>query len=174
MANKLQEFDIPIAFGGRIFNLAPEMQDRIPGHFLGESLEEAPGIVTQLLNHSIPVKKVKELSQTYKSVLNTFQNELANIESQIWQEMNISAIPYTHLRIANLNLSQNIIAALTLGDISFLGVDIDWAKNLFENLGIPQELLDRYLSAYAEAITNQLGEGGHLISNYLNTLVSGE
>jgi DNA-binding transcriptional MerR regulator len=174
MANKLQEHAVPIAFGGRIFNLAPEMQDRIPGYFLGESLEEAPVVIAQLLNHPVPVKKVQESPQIYKSVLNAFRNELANIEAQVWKQMNTSVIPYTHLSIANLNLSQNIIAALTLGDIAFLEVDIEWVKHLFENLGIPQELLDQYISVYAEAIEKQLGEEGHLIFNYLNTLVNGD
>jgi hypothetical protein len=88
--------------------------------------------------------------------------------------MNASGIPYTQLNIANLNLSQNIIAALTLGEISFLGLDVEWVKELLSNLGIPQEYLDRYIGVYVEAMVDQLGEEGKLISDYLMTLIHNE
>jgi DNA-binding transcriptional MerR regulator len=173
MANKLQNLAIPLAFGGRIFNLIPQIRDRIPGFFLGESLEQAPSVVAQILSHPSPPKEVQEPSQRYKNVLNTFQTQLASIQLGIWQELNISGIPYAHLTIANLNLAQNITAALTLGDISFLGTDIEWVTQLLRNLDIPQESLDRYISAYSKAIASQLGEEGRLISDYLVTLLDG-
>ena len=174
MAEEIQKLDIPVAFGGRIFNLSPNLRDRIPGSFLGESLQQAPAVIAQLLSHPAAPKQIQELTPEYQSALNTYQLQLASIESTVWREMNASGIPYTQLNIANLNLSQNIIAALTLGDISFLGLDVEWVKELLRNLGIPQGYLDRYIGVYAEAIVNQLGEEGKLISDYLLTLTHNE
>jgi hypothetical protein len=174
MTNELQKYQIPVAFGGRIFNLLPNLQDHIPGSFLGESLEQAPNTVAQLLSRSPQPKEVRVPSQRYQETLKLFQVKLASVESWVWENMNSTGIPYSQLTIANLNLSQNIVAALTLGDISFLGTDIEWVKDLLANLGIPQEYLDKYISVYANAISNQLGEEGRFISDYLNTLLNGE
>ena len=37
----LYEHEVPLAFGGSIFNLTPDLARLIPGHFLGQTLESA-------------------------------------------------------------------------------------------------------------------------------------
>ena len=49
MAKVFQSQEIPLVYGGRIFNLLPELRSRIPGTFLGESLESAPQLIERLM-----------------------------------------------------------------------------------------------------------------------------
>ena len=50
MAELVHERGVPLAYGGLVFNLVPALRARIPGHFLGESLEEAPQMVEKVLS----------------------------------------------------------------------------------------------------------------------------
>ncbi|MFX0143965.1 MAG: hypothetical protein ACFE9C_07800, partial [Candidatus Hodarchaeota archaeon] len=72
---------------------------------------------------------------------------------------------------ANTNLTQNIIAALTLGDISFLRSDIEWVKGLLEHHGIPTRGVNGYLQSYAEAVIREVGDRGSLIATFLIQLI---
>ena len=174
VAKKIQPMEIIVAYGGWIFNLIPEIRKRIPGIFLGEVLEEVPAKVPQLLNLPVPEYQVEDLSETYKETLQSFQSHLANIESTVLTKMRGEDLPHTHLTIANTNMSQNIIAALILGEITVLGYDIQWIKDLLRNHGIPEENLNPYISAYAEAVSKDLDHDGELISEYLFSLIQNQ
>jgi MerR family transcriptional regulator, light-induced transcriptional regulator len=41
MAASLQRAGVRVAYGGRVFNLAPELRQQVAGHFLGETLDQA-------------------------------------------------------------------------------------------------------------------------------------
>jgi DNA-binding transcriptional MerR regulator len=174
MADELQKLSVPVSFGGRIFNLLPKSRDRIHGSFLGEALEEAPRVIAKLIRQPYSPTQVQEPSDSYKSVSNSFESRLASIESEVWTGMSEAGVTSTQLTIANLNLTQNISAALVLGDIRFMYADMEWVKHLLKNLDIPQDLLKTYISIYAGAIAYQLGDEGLLISNYLTSLLDGE
>jgi len=174
LAKKITAMGIMTAYGGMIFNQIPALRERIPGIFLGETIEQGAANVSHLLRHPMPIYEVEEFSEEYKNALNSFQSHLANIESMTMKEMMAMDIPHPHLFTANIHLAQNIIAALTLGDITFLDYDIHWVMELLSNYNILDENLDRYLSAYAEAVSRELGSEGELISNYLHTLVNND
>jgi DNA-binding transcriptional MerR regulator len=167
MAKMLQITNVQTAYGGRIFNLIPEIRNRIPGFFLGESLKDVPTAVNQLMNHSISLNRVEDTSETYKRTFQAYQSHQAEIESTSWGEMMKSGMSYTQLVTENFNLSQNIIAALSLGEIAFLGPEIQWNKDFLLNHNIPEEHLKTYLASYAEAISKHLGPEGELISDFL-------
>jgi DNA-binding transcriptional MerR regulator len=172
MANTLQKLDLLVAYGGRIFNLLPEIRDRIPGLFLGEVLEEAPAAVAYFLSHTILQNQVQEPPELYKRIFQSFQSQLVDIESAIWDEIMGTGIPFMQLALANANMAQNIMAALTLGEISFLGYDLQWIRDLLHNHDIPDEILNRYVSTYANAVSSELDHGGELISDYLISLLN--
>jgi hypothetical protein len=52
MINDLNGLPVKVAFGGLIFNLVPELQKRIPGHFLGTRLEDTPHVVENIVKFS--------------------------------------------------------------------------------------------------------------------------
>ncbi len=55
VSQPLTEHGISVAYGGRIFNLLPQIQDRIPGHYLGsdfaEAIETIEGLVAPRPTH---------------------------------------------------------------------------------------------------------------------------
>ena len=77
-----------------------------------------------------------------------------------------------HLNAAGYNLSRNIIAALTLGDMSFLQDDIGWVEGLLTNYQLPKSIFHNYLYAYQQATLEQLDERGKPVIDWLGHLVS--
>jgi DNA-binding transcriptional MerR regulator len=167
IAKTLRTMNIQSAYGGRIFNLIPEIRNRIPSLFLGESLEDVPASVHQFLNHSFPLNKVEDTSETYGEILLAYQTHLSEIESSVGSEMMNSGRSFFQLTTENTNMSQNIIASLTLGEIAFLGPEIQWNKDLFFNHNIPEENFITYIASYAKVISTHLGHEGKFISDFL-------
>ena len=98
----------------------------------------------------------------------------AEIGARVWQEISAKGAPSDQIAIANGNLTENIIAALELGDIAFIGHEIDWIKGFLENHGVPEEILTDYLVAYAEATEDIVGVEGKIITDYILEVIDGE
>jgi DNA-binding transcriptional MerR regulator len=174
MINALQKYSFHLAFGGRIFNLIPSIRDRIPGHFLGEDLEKAPERIAHLLNQTpSPLKPVQGPSQDLRRTQDIFRDRLTDIEGLVRERMKPAAIPYMQLVIANRNMAQNIIAALSLGDISLLETDMKWMEGLLRNHGIRDDSLKDYLAVYADAVRKETDDRARIISDYLTALLDG-
>jgi len=171
VAQLLMEYEIPVAFGGRIYNLIPGLRDRIPGTYLGETLDRVPSMVNQLLEYSPPTPLIESPSQSCLLALVEFRTRQLWVEAQVLEQMAAAGMNPGYLETANTNLARSIIAALTLGDISFLRSDIEWVKGLLEYQGIPSQVFSSYLRSYAEAVAGELEVRGSLISTYLVQLV---
>lgn len=149
---------VPLAYGGRIFNHLPELRERIPGYYLGSSLESAVEVVDKAMNVPYIRPAVKPISEAYQEALNLFRQRQAAIESEVSQDMQASDMPYGTIVNAHTYLSRNLIAALELGDISFLGSEIDWVEGLLLNYNVDKAALPDYLRAYYQAARKHLGE----------------
>ena len=167
MAWLLQEQHIPLAFGGLVFNLLPALRNRIPGHFLGERLDLVAQAVDQILSSPRPLPPTQPASDEYQQALVHYRERQALIESQMWQAFESMGVTYEHLSNANARLALNITAGLALGDMDFLGVDIDWVEGLLSNYGLPNELMRRYMCAYHQAAKTNLDERGAPIVEWL-------
>jgi DNA-binding transcriptional MerR regulator len=173
LANVLKEHPTHLAYGGRVFNIIPAIQDRIPGQFLGEDLELAPNRVARLLSHTpSPPRPIEAPTQTYQETQQIFRTRLAGIDGRMLKIMESIGIPYYHLTIANLNMARNINAALSLGDISLLGNDIEWVEGLLLNRGIPGDLLKEYITAYADVTKKEMDDHARIITDYLISLLN--
>lgn len=151
VANFLQEQNTPVAYGGLIFNLIPDLHKYIPGHFLGECLEETPRLVENLINFDPPTPEVTPVAEPYRSALSQYRQQQSQIEAHIWQNFRQVEMPYEHFVNANMYMARNIIAALTLGDMDYIGVQLEWIKQLMTNYQWPLDILKRYWSAYHDA-----------------------
>jgi hypothetical protein len=69
--------------------------------------------------------------------------------------------------MANWELGENIAAATRLGDMAYLGTDLNWIAGLLEHRGMPSLLLDGYLQAYEEALQAELDDRGDVIVAWL-------
>ena len=45
----LKDLNVQLGYGGAIFNQLPEIRQRIPGHFLGNNIEDAVGVIEDVL-----------------------------------------------------------------------------------------------------------------------------
>lgn len=156
-----------LAFGGRIFSMVPRLRQCIPGYFLGETIEEATQMVDRLLTYTVPTYTTKRVPDFYLKALASFRENQALIEAYAWNLLKSEGISYEHYTNANLHLSRDIYAALTFGDIEFLGAEITWTEKLLLNYSMPVEMLQHYLQAYHRAAAEYLLGPAKLVVNWL-------
>lgn len=174
MAHLLRERQIPLAYGGRIFNLIPELRQRIPGHFLGEQMAAIPQVVTRLLSGRLATPLVTPIALEYEEALAYFTHHQPLIEARIWQAMGNMGIPQEQLAQANQNMNHLIKAALKLGNLHFINNDLQWVAALLVNYAVPQEWMKHYLMAYSEAIDQEISGNGGPIMKRLSQLLGRE
>ena len=167
IAELLRDKQIPMAYGGNIFSYMPDLQKRIPGHFLGTDLNEAPRLVEHLITVNPPVPHVEPVSEEYRQAFAVYSHHQPKIESAVWETLNDTEISEHHLSVAGYNLSRNILAALTLGNIDFLKSEIVWVANLLVNYQLPTALLCVYIEAYYKAVDTLLDERADPIKTWL-------
>jgi hypothetical protein len=172
-AQALQQAGVPLAYGGLIFNLLPALREHIPGHFLGEQLEAVPHRVDALMAVPRPVPATQKIPEEYLRASHHFRDRQGLVEAHVIQALNSQAYFHNHLAMANRELGLNIGAALALGDMDFLGTDIEWVAGLLRNHGLPGEALYSYLHAYQQTIGEQLDERGQPIITWFDELLNG-
>ncbi|MEA3337380.1 MAG: MerR family transcriptional regulator [Chloroflexota bacterium] len=165
---------VPLAYGGLIFNLAPELRERIPGHFLGEDFEAASRLVDSLMTAPRPLPQVEQVSEAYGQARDHFKQFQPIIEASVIQAMGKVDMPCSRAALANRELSRGIGAALALGDMGLLGADIEWIKGLLANRNVPAEALFAFLDVYDRAIRENLDARGQPISAWLGGLREGQ
>ena len=77
-----------------------------------------------------------------------------------------------YLSLANSNIFRYVSAALILGDMDFLGYDIDWLEGLLVNYDLAPGLIPRYLKVYHQVAGRQLNARGKPILDWLAQLNS--
>jgi DNA-binding transcriptional MerR regulator/methylmalonyl-CoA mutase cobalamin-binding subunit len=173
MAQVLREQEMPVAYGGLIFNTIPELRARIAGHFLGERLEQVPRLVESLMVAPRPAPEAEPVPDRFGEMEAHFRERRGQIEAQLVQNLIAEGMPVNHLAVANGEMGLNIDAALALGNIAYLGTDIEWVEDLIKNYRLPTESLKTYLRAYRRVAGEQLDERGEPIVAWLGSLVDG-
>jgi methanogenic corrinoid protein MtbC1 len=169
MAHLVYEERVPFAFGGVIFSLMPELAERVPGHFLGLEMNKTPQVVEKLLQAPRLNGAATPVPAAMIAARDHFRENQALMEADIWQKMR--GIPHDHLANANANMGRNIAAALSLGDINFVGNDMAWIRGLLINYNLPVEMLNGYLAIYLTAVKERLDERGRPIVEWLSQIV---
>ncbi len=170
MAHLLREQGVPLAFGGRIFSVLPPLRARIPGHFLGEDLEQAPAMVESLMSMPRPRPEGKLASDAHRQARAHYLERQPFIEADLGHRAGPLGIRPDHLAMANWELGLNIEAGLALGDMQLLGADMEWIEGLLGHHNVPREALGQYLRAYHEAAEGHLDERGWPVVDWLATV----
>lgn len=170
MAHLLQQEEIPLAYGGAIFNHVPALRQRIPGHFLGERLDLVPQVVEQLIGSLKPSPKAEPVPGSYLEALAHYREKQASIEVDVWNALKSGPVAQTHLANANTRMAGNISAALSLGSMAYLGSTVAWLEGLLVNYQIPAGQLYDYLDAYYQAARAHLDKRGEPVINWLAEL----
>lgn len=166
----LQRMRVPLGFGGRIFNEVEGLRERIPGHFLGTSLDHAVSMIDNLLTGRQTTARPSPLPDSYQRALNRFREERPKIEGTLWRQLESSGITHATMNIANLNFGRSIEAALMLGDLNSIRPDLSWIRGLLNNYNMPEMLLSMYLHSYRDAVLNVLGNDGSTIADWLESM----
>ncbi len=175
MGELIYQERVPMAFGGLIFNQLPELQSRITGHYLGISIEGAVQRIEDLLFSARLPQVTQPLTMDYAEALEHFRVQQASIEAELWRNMAVTSMPHTMLHKANNNFGRTIIAALTLGNIEYLGADLHWIQGLLTNhYQMPATMVIHYMAAYRIAAQSQLKGHGKVLIDWLNRILMQE
>jgi methylmalonyl-CoA mutase cobalamin-binding subunit len=167
----LKEQKVQLGYGGAIFNHLPELRQRIPGHFLGTRIEDAVGNIEELLIRQPPTPDHLPAPLDHLDALKAFREKQGLIETDL-REVEQPGLSAERVRMTNFYLSRNIEAALRLGDIHFVGREIDWANGLMANASYdPQQML-QFLQAYGRAMGKHLDQRGQLILTWAQNLMT--
>ncbi len=129
-AQSLANKDIPVAYGGRIFTLRPNMIDYIPGYFLGNDVGSAIGEIEKVLKSKSMPRATKAASQGHIAAYQAYTSKRTKIEVTIKELLQPLSISPDDIKTGILFLGDHIAASLQLGDMSHVSAEIDWLRML--------------------------------------------
>lgn len=168
----LEELDVPLAYGGFVFNFIPDLQSRIPGHFLGSDISRVPDIVEELVSKHPSMPVYDPVSQDYLDAYSYFVGRSGMVEARTWQLLQGAPIAQKDLKEANESMTRNISSALRLGDLAYIGANLEWIEGMMINYEMPFEHMRRFLEAYHQAAADTLTTPeGQIIVDWLASIV---
>lgn len=167
----LKDLDVQLGYGGAIFNQLPEMRQRIPGHFLGTNIEDAVQVIEDVLVRHPSTPAHTPLDEAYQAALDFFREIKSLIEAEIAGALEISGLSAERMRLTHLRISESIDAALRLGNMDYVGREIDWAQGLITNYAYPPENMQHFLNAYRAALRKVMDNRGQLILDWLTGVI---
>lgn len=169
----LNAADVPFAYGGLAFNSIPDLQKHIPGHFLGETLSDAPNAVEGLLSKRPEYPEVAPLPPGYKRALYALIKRQSELVARLSANLTIEGTQPGDLANAHLHITRDIIAALQFGDLHLMAKNIAWIQGLIQHHGIPAEALGAYLDAYQQSIRQVAGDEAKVVVDFFDELKIG-
>lgn len=170
--DSLIDLNIPLAYGGLIFNRIPELRDRIPALFLGENLDQAILMVENLATKQQIFPAVGTRPQPFKDIAVRFSELRPLIEMAVHNELQKYSDHFEFLDVANDNLFSGMISSLELGDPAFMEFDLLWLDQFLIGRQFSLVQMNQYLLAYSYAIKNILGTDGTVITTWLDSYLS--
>lgn len=161
----------PVGYGGRIFNLHPNLANCIPGYYLGDSLPSALDTVEKLLQAKIKPNPFTAISQEYIGAHQAFTSKRTHIESTIKEMMQSFSIKSEDLNTGIQFLGDNIAAALQFGDMEQVTDEMEWLKTLLQSHQRPPQELAGFIKAYSQAVDKHINGQGEPIKVWLRTQV---
>jgi MerR family transcriptional regulator, light-induced transcriptional regulator len=156
---------IPVAFGGRIFIYEPELQQHVPGTYLGNDIQGAVDRIEQLLSQ--PAAFSRRMPALSGETALAFREARTRIEYQLHQHFGKTAVPSRLLTVANAHFGSGLAAALDLGNVRYMQADMHWIQTVLTGQGLPPKILREYLQAYADAVRKVMGARGAEITSWI-------
>ena len=172
VATYLRDIGLSLAYSGYIFGLLPELSRRIPGHFLGFDLRQTPPLVEALILHRPSVPPTEPIPAIYQQAWSYFRDRSGLIEAHIWQNLEAPAA-VSGMAAANRRLTGNILSALKLGNLDFIGPNLQWLEGMMINHNMPPTVLCDFLKAYHRAAAQHLdAPSGEPVVSWLARVVA--
>ena len=170
----LEEHGTRLAFGGGIINAIPSLIDRIPGYFLGETIEGSTKVIEKIVRNPGKPIILKSVQPEYPQVLDYYRDKKPLIEAAMIDIMNRRDDSSSILAQARDNILENVEAALLLGDIELLEWPLRWLNMLMSSYNGTGSEFQFVLNAFIQAIDLHLDEHGAMINNYLYQAISNQ
>ncbi len=172
MAEILRAEGIPMAYGGAIFAVMPELRTRFQGTYLGDSLDSVAVTVENVFAAPQLLANVIPSTKEARAALAHYREQAPLINAHVWRTLRPNGVPPTAASIATANsrLAANICAALKLGDINYLGSDFSWQQLWVDEHDLPNGALIEYLQVYTQAATVELDQRGAPILGWLEMI----
>lgn len=167
MARLLNQKGIKTAFGGRGFNHVTGLQERIPAHFLGNTIESAIPKIESLINKPSLPPEEPALDKNILQLAAIYKQKRPSIESALCEDLQSRGQTFDFLDAANHFLGNALSAALELGDINYLSADMNWLVNLIIQHKVSVTYLPQFLQAYSQATRSIMGESSQPICSWL-------
>jgi MerR family transcriptional regulator, light-induced transcriptional regulator len=167
IAHRLTAHDTQVGFGGRIYNLQPELIRRTDGHYLGATLDISIEEIQTQITRPTQSLAVLELSHEYATALEFFKSHRQQIEVAFFQAVRQNRFSSEALETPTRFMGDNILAALQLGDLSFMNEELDWVRSLLKSNNIPEQALEMYMQLYADAVHQYINGAGKPITDWL-------
>jgi MerR family transcriptional regulator, light-induced transcriptional regulator len=159
-AHSLANKDIPVAFGGRIFNLRPSLTDYIPGYFLGNEIGSAIGEIEKVVKSKSLPRAAKVASQAHIVAHQSFTSKRTKIEATLKEMLQPLSISPVDINTGIHFLGDHITAALQLGDMSHASAEIDWLRMLLVSHATNPQQLALFMETYAKAVDKNINGQG--------------
>lgn len=167
--NALQAAGKPLAYGGLIFNRVPALRERIPAIFLGEELNAAADKAVLLLATPQHEQLAYVEKNSITDLATQFQQKRAAIDLYVQERMLAEGVEIVNIDRANYFFSNDLYAALKLGNIDCLESDLEWVKLLLHGRNINSNSLLHYLGAYRDGIWLHLESTGTPIIQWIES-----
>lgn len=156
-ADLFQRSGVPLAYGGLIFNRVPELRALIPAHFLGETLEDSLERFEELLAAPAAFPPAVPPENPYQPTADLFRLRRAALEVRLVELLaNQPRLSAVYMDTVNTFFTDDIQAALDLGEPRLLEIDLDWIKKLLAGRKLSADLLLPYLDIYRQAVELEL------------------
>jgi len=162
----LSNKNVPVAFGGRIFNLHPSLMDSVAGTFLGKDVSSAVIEIETVLKKKTKQNEPQPASNAYNTAHQAYNSRRAQIELLMRQKLEPLAISTEDINTGMLFLGDNITAALQLGDMSYVSTEVDWLKTLLRAYETPPHQLIEFMETYSSAVDKNINGQGKPISDW--------
>jgi DNA-binding transcriptional MerR regulator len=166
-AHALTNKGIRVGYGGRIFNLQPDLVSYLPGYHLGNDAAGSIDEVERILSGKRKPVHVKSASQESVAAHHFFLAKRADIEMTLRTLVEPPGISSEDYQTSTHFIGDNIAAALALGNIQHASGEIDWVKYMLQVYAHSDEELVSFVEAYAKAIEQHLNGSGRPIYDWL-------
>ncbi len=161
----LSQRRVPVAYGGYVFNQIPALRDQIAGEFLGEAMEACVERIEQLAQDRPAGREPRTTVVNFGA--QAFRTLRSEVEAAVRKRLAGPVDPGADLDIANSYFGNSLLAALELGNIAYVGVNMDWINFLLTRPFLPFDSARNYLEAYTGAVRQVMGSTGAEIAGWL-------
>jgi len=163
----LSTHEVPVAFGGRIFSIHPELPASISGYFLGHDLLMALDQIEVLLTKKLRAPQPRQASPAHIAALHAFVSRRRQIELTLQEWIEPFSIAPDNIKTGIHFLGENIAAALQLGDMSYVSREMEWLKVLLQYHESEPAQLIHFMETYSAAVSKNINGQGKPVFEWL-------